>query len=268
MMPSRLRPQHRGSAALPIAAAATTFAGNAIEIALTRLDPRPEAVRALAGWLSIEERRRAARFEFDRDRRRFIVARGRLRELLALRLMTHPRKVELVCASNGKPSLAQSPGVADWRFNVSHSGEMAVYAFSVGQEVGIDVEAIRQVPDADAIVAGFFSRHEQAAYLALDPGEKMLGFFNCWTRKEAFVKALGDGLSHPLDGFDVSLAPREPARILRVGQMPGHEAGWRLDSFSPSPGFVAAVVAEHHGPAPVAMNDRFPDFQRDRRTVI
>ena len=181
--------------------------------------------------------------------------------------MTRPREVELVYASNGKPALAQRPGAADWRFNVSHSGEMAVYAFSRGHEVGIDVEAIRQVPDADAIVSGFFSRREQEAYLALDPGEKMRGFFNCWTRKEAFVKALGGGLSHPLDGFDVSLAPREPARILRVGHMPGHEAGWCLDSFSPSPGFVAAVVAERHGPGFAAMNEQFSDFQRDRRTV-
>ena len=217
---------------------------DAIEIVITRLDTRPEAVRALAQWLSAEERRRADRYKFDRDRRRFIVARARLRQLLAVRLMTRPEAVELVYAGNGKPALAQRSGETDWRFNVSHSDEMAVYAFCQGREVGIDIEAIRKVRDADAIVSHFFSRCEQEAYLALDPGEKMLGFFNCWTRKEAFVKALGHGLSHPLDCFDVSLAPGEPARILRVKNTSGCDSGWCLDSFCPSPGFVAAVVTE------------------------
>ncbi len=137
----------------------------------TRLDTRPEAVRALAGLLSAEERRRADRYEFDRDRRRYIVARARLRQLLAARLKTRPEAVELVCGGHGKPALAQRSGDTDWRFNVSHRDEMAVYAFSQGREVGIDVEAIRNVRDADAIVSGFFSRCEQEAYLALDPGE-------------------------------------------------------------------------------------------------
>jgi 4'-phosphopantetheinyl transferase len=233
--------RHRVPAALPVA---TTFTSDANEIVTIRLDTRPETVRALAELLSAEELRRADRYDFDRDRRRFIVARARLRQLLAPRLMTQPEAVELVYGVNGKPALAQRSGDTDWRFNVSHSEEIAVYAFSQGREVGIDIEAIRKVRDADAIVSGFFSRCEQEAYLALGPGEKMLGFFNCWTRKEAFLKALGHGLSHPLDCFDVSLAPGEPARILRVKNAPGCDSGWCLDSFSPSPGFVAAVVAE------------------------
>jgi 4'-phosphopantetheinyl transferase len=94
------------------------------------------------------------------------------------------------------------------------------------------------------IAARFFSRRENAAYQALDPRDKPIAFFNCWTRKEAFIKALGDGLYHPLDRFDVSLAPGEPARILRVDDTPGEACGWRLESFCPAPGFVAAVVTE------------------------
>jgi len=88
------------------------------------------------------------------------------------------------------------------------------------------------------------SRRENEAYLAVDPRDKPFGFFNCWTRKEAFIKALGDGLHHPLDRFDVSLAPGEPAMILRVENTPGEHCGWRVESFSPAPGFVAAVVTE------------------------
>lgn len=240
--------RYRESAALPGADGTASFTSNAVEIAISRLDPRPDAVCVLAEWLSSEERRRADRYGFDRDRRRFIVARARLRQLLALRLMIRPEAVELVYGAHGKPALARRSNHMDWRFSVSHCDETAVYAFSQGREVGIDVEAIREVRDADAIVSHFFSRSEQVAYLALDPGEKMLGFFNCWTRKEAFLKALGHGLSHPLDCFDVSLAPGDPARILRVKDTPGCDAGWSLDSFTPSPGFVAAVVAARRAP--------------------
>lgn len=240
--------RYRGSAALPVPEVATPFTGESVEIAITRLDMRPEAVCALAEWLSSEEQRRADRYDSDRDRRRFIVARARLRHLLALRLMIRPEAVELVYGAHGKPALARPSNHMDWRFSVSHCDEVAVYAFSQGREVGIDIEAIREVGDADAIVSHFFSRREQEAYLALDPGEKMLGFFNCWTRKEAFLKALGHGLSDPLDCFDVSLAPGEPAKILRVKNTPGCDSGWRMDSFCPLPGFVAAVVTECRGP--------------------
>ncbi|HYN13257.1 MAG TPA: 4'-phosphopantetheinyl transferase superfamily protein [Burkholderiales bacterium] len=202
----------------------------AIEVVVTRLDPGPEAVRALSTWLSDAERQRARRFRFDRDRRRFIVARARLRMLLAARCRTRPEAIEFVYRRNGKPALAPRFADTGWRFNLSHCDDAAVYAFSRGREIGIDVEAIRAVREADDIAARFFSRRENEAYLALAPRDKPLGFFNCWTRKEAFVKALGDGLSMPLDQFDVSLAP----------------AGWRLHSFSPLPGFIAAV-ASHRG---------------------
>ena len=221
------------------------FTDGAIEVVMARLDPEPEAVRALAAWLCDAERQRAGRFHFDRDRRRFVVARARLRQLLAARLGVRPEWVTLAYGKNGKPALAQRFADTDWRFNVAHCDDVAVYAFSPGREIGIDIEAIRAVREADDIAARFFSRRENQAYLALAPGDKPLGFFNCWTRKEAFVKALGDGLSMPPDRFDVSLAPGEPAQILRVEGTPGEDSGWRLDSFSPLPGFVAALASQH-----------------------
>lgn len=198
---------------------------------MTRLDARAAAAGALARSLSAPERERAGRFRFERDRRRFIVARARLRELLGARLGVPPAAVELACGSNGKPALARRGAHAHWRFNVSHCDDVAVYAFSRSREVGIDVEAIRPLPAADAIAAQFFSPRESAAYRAAAPRDRPLAFFRCWTRKEAFLKALGVGLSVRLDELDVS-----ECRL-------GENGAWRLDSFSPLPGFIAALAS-------------------------
>jgi len=222
------------------------FKHDVTEVVVTRLDPPPQALAELATWLSDAERARAARFRFHRDCRRFIVARARLRQLLAERLDVPPESVELGYGKQGKPELGKRFAHTGWRFNVAHSDDVAVYALSAGHEVGIDVEAIRTIDEADAIAARLFSRREHAVYLSLPPQDKALGFFHCWTRKEAVVKALGNGLSMPLDQFDVSLMPGEPARLLGVAGARGDGCGWRLESFSPLPGFIAAV-ASHPG---------------------
>src|SRR6059058_6187196 len=212
---------------------AASFTDGDVEIVVARPDVGPDAVSASATLLSDRERERARRFAFDPDRNRFIVARALLRQLLAARLGERPEAVELASGSRGKPALAGRFATSDLRFNVSHC-----------KEVGVDVEAVRTLPDADDVAARWFSPREYASYRALEPGERALGFFQCWTRKEAFIKALGDGLFHPLDRFDVSLAPGEPAQILRVADVPGDRCRWRLEGFSPVPGFVAAVVTE------------------------
>jgi 4'-phosphopantetheinyl transferase len=219
-----------------------SFTNHAIEVIVTRLDLVPEAVRASAAVLSDAERQRANRFALDRDRSRFTVARSSLRQLLGARLNVRPDSVELVYGKRGKPALARRFAASGLRFNLAHSDDVAVYAFSRGHEIGIDVETLRVLPDADDVAASFFSRRENEVYRSLAPRDKPLGFFNCWTRKEAFIKALGDGLYHPLDRFDVSLAPGEPARILRVGHIPGDLCGWMLHSFSPGSGLIGAVV--------------------------
>ena len=114
-----------------------------------------------------------------------------------------------------------------------------------GREIRIDVEAVRELDSADEIEDRIFSKRERELYSSLDSRNRVAGFFNCWTCKEAFVKAIGVGLYHPLDRFDVLLPPGEPGRILRVDGVPGDNCGWRLDSFCPAPGCVAAVVTEH-----------------------
>jgi 4'-phosphopantetheinyl transferase len=208
------------------------------------LDTGPEAVRASATLLSEAERQRASRFAFDRDRRRFIVARAHLRGLLAARLGTRPESVELAYGPRGKPELSRRFADSELRFNVSHSEDVAVFAFALRREIGVDVEAVRAIPDADDIAARFFSRRENEAYRALHRRDRALGFFNCWTRKEAFIKARGDGLHYPLDRFDVSLTPGEPANLLRVESTPGEDCEWTLHGFVPQPGFVGAVVVQ------------------------
>ena len=195
------------------------------EIVVARLDAAPEEVRSLEACLSSAERRRAGRFRFERDRRRFVVARARLREELAARLGVRPERVEFAYGESGKPRLANQ----ELQFSVSHCDDVALFAFSQGAEVGVDVEAIRPVREAYAIAMQFFSPLELAGYAALAPRDRLLGFLRVWTRKEAYIKALGVGFSMALEHFDLSRAPR----------------GWRLHSFFPVPGFIASLATRH-----------------------
>jgi len=225
---------------------ATTYAtchlDDGIEVVALALDVTPDAFHASEALLSGAERDRASKFAFDSDRRRFTVARAGLRTLLAARLGVAAEAVELTYGRNGKPALANEQADSRLHFNVSHSVDVAAYAFSFGQAIGIDVENIREVANADNVAARFFSARENESYHTLAPMDKPLGFLNCWTRKEAFIKALGDGLTYSLRDFDVSLLPNEPARILRVGDIPGAECGWTLRAISPASGFVGACV--------------------------
>jgi len=221
-----------------------------IDVVVTPLDMEPKTVAAMEATLSAAERQNACCFHLESGRRRYIVARARLRQLLAARLGTHPKLVQLEYGYHGKLVLAQRCTSMDLRFSESRSENLAVYAFANGREIGIDVEAIRWVRDAEQIAAHCFSRRENLAYLALDPRDRLLGFLNCWTRKEAFAKALGESRYCALEDFDVSLAPDEPAKILRVENTPGEYCRWALHSFTPISGFVAALVAEsRHGAA-------------------
>jgi 4'-phosphopantetheinyl transferase len=159
-------------------------------------------------------------------------------------LETPPDSVRFTYGTHGKPALADPFSASGLRFSVSHANDFAVYAVSWDREVGVDVEVVRPIEDADAIAARFFSPYENRAYLRLSGSDRIAGFFNCWTRKEAFVKALGAGLSYRLDHFDMSLAPQEPARIVRVEDHPGERCGWTVRSFVPRDGLVGAVVQE------------------------
>lgn len=234
------RLRRSGRSADPIEA----YLDNMFDLLIVQLDVGPEVVQAAAALLSQAERKRAARFAFDRDRRRFTVARAVLRELLAARLGMQPESVELLDGAFGKPSLARSFSPEDLLFNVSHCEDVAVYALTHGREIGVDIEVVRDVPDRDGIAARFFSARESETFRGLNESEKTEAFFNCWTRKEAFVKALGAGLGHPLDSFDVPLLPGSVGQLLRVGTVFGNHGDWQLFSFAPLPGYVGAVAVE------------------------
>lgn len=184
--------------------------------------------------LDIEERAQAQRFRFDRDRRHFIVRRGWLRELLSQRLERPPRDIRYSRNRFGKPSLLEG----ELSFNLSKSAGKALCVVASGLELGCDLELRNPGLATPDVAERFFSPLEQSWLSSLPADRWVEGFFNCWTRKEAYIKARGFGLSYPLDAFDVSLAPEEPAQLMR-----GCE-GWSVQSFEPAPGFAAAVVAE------------------------
>lgn len=206
------------------------------------LDQSTEVVHKFAGSLAEEELGSAERFRFDKDRTRFIVARGWLRELLGSTLGVPPSTIKFQYGPCGKPALALSGGTGRLEFNIAYSHGLAVVALCREVEVGVDVEAIRPVEDESGLVRTCFSPREQGEYWAVQPLERNLAFFNGWTRKEAFIKAIGKGLSQPLESFDISLAPGRRAELLRFGALEGAACGWSLSSFTPAPGYVAAVA--------------------------
>jgi 4'-phosphopantetheinyl transferase len=203
--------------------------------------------RAALGWIEIlddQEREQAARFYFVRDRMRFIIRRGILRTLIGDYLRLPPKAIQYVRGKFGKPALSPELRVVDLRFNSSHSAGSVLYAFAIGRELGVDIERIRQDLDTVGIAQRFFSNYEQNMLNAMPEDQRPLAFFNCWTRKEAYIKAHGAGLSLPLDQFDVSLAPGEPATLLATRPDAAEAGHWELLSLKPAPGFIAALVVE------------------------
>jgi 4'-phosphopantetheinyl transferase len=199
-----------------------------------------ESVQRLHGILAEDEKARADRFIFARDRNHFILARGALREILSRYLGIAPREIRFIYSPYGKPALADAAG--DLKFNVSHSHEVALYAIARGCEVGLDVEYVRDDFASMEIAERFFSRAEVTALRAIEPDSRTLAFFNCWTRKEAYIKARGEGLSHPLEQFAVSCAPGQPAAILSSENDPQEVSRWRLHELLPGPGYAAALA--------------------------
>ncbi len=196
--------------------------------------------------LASDEQARAERFYFNRDRDRFIAAHGVLRAILGRYLNKTPKSLSFCYGSHGKPALARESGGDAIRFNISHSDGVALYAVSRGREVGIDLELIRDGLEIEEIAGRFFSRLELATLCALPTDVRKYAFFLCWTRKEAYIKARGEGLSLPLDQFDVSLIPGEPVKLMSTRPDSGEALRWSLQELSIEPGYVAALAVEGH----------------------
>lgn len=194
--------------------------------------------------LSIDERQRATRFHFERDRRRFIVGRGLLRAILARYAHIEAGQVRFAYGLRGKPALAGACGGDMLKFNVSHSNGHILCAITNRREIGVDIEHVHVVSEADAIAERFFAPSENELFRQLPANQKQVAFFNCWTRKEAYIKATGDGLSRPLDQFSVSFVPGEPAKMVDCYDIPEEVHRWSFYALHPAPGYIAALCVQ------------------------
>jgi 4'-phosphopantetheinyl transferase len=201
-------------------------------------------VEALGGLLSPDEMERAQRFRFEANRNEFMVCRGTLRALLGQYVSVPPKELCFEYSEYGRPGLATGSWAGDLDFNVSHSGGHALLGFARGRKIGLDIEKIRRDFGTSEIAERFFSEAERSALRDLPQEQKHEAFFRCWTRKEAFIKALGEGLSHPLDQFDVSLAPSVPAQLLASRPDTKEAQRWRIWDLQAPTGYAAALVAE------------------------
>lgn len=203
-------------------------------------------IHNLAQTLSESELQRAERFHFARDKNSFIIRRSALRTILSRYLNVAPNLVQFCYGPCGKPEIAANFH-STLCFNSSHSQGLALYAVTRHRKIGVDIEQIRPLPDIESIAERFFSKPENAAFKTVSAQQKLAAFFNCWTRKEAYLKATGDGLSFPLDRFSVSLTPGEPAQLLNVEGDSAAPTLWYLKALVPAPNYIAAIAVEGLG---------------------
>jgi 4'-phosphopantetheinyl transferase len=203
------------------------------------LAAEPAFVEHLRTLLSRDELDRAGRFRFERHRAAFTLSRGLLRVILANLLNLDPAAVRFAYGPHGKPAVL---GGGRLQFNLSHSGGMTVYAIGEGLDVGIDVERIRPLRDLHGVARRFFSPAEYADLQSIDSARQEAAFFNCWTRKESFIKALGEGMAFPLHRFQVSLRPEEPVRLVAIDGSIDLAQSWSLHDIAPAEGYAAAVA--------------------------
>lgn len=215
-----------------------------IHVYALSLDPPPAVAAAYETSLSDDERIRADRFRFPRHRRRFVVGRGALRRVLGRYTGTAPSEVRFAYGERGKPTLA-SDGAPS--FNLTNSHELALIAIGRDGPLGVDVEHLRPMRDAESIAERFFSRTERETLRTVPSAEKDRAFFHCWTRKEAYIKAVGDGLAMKLDSFDVTLLPGGPCCFLALGGDREAAAAWTLRHLEPEPGYIGALARPGRG---------------------
>ncbi|MBV9770481.1 MAG: 4'-phosphopantetheinyl transferase superfamily protein [Bryobacterales bacterium] len=212
----------------------------AVRLWIVRLEASADNFARSLSSLSPEEKGRAERFRFDRHRRAFVLGRAALRALLGSYLGIANADVKFVYGRHGKPALAdpESP----LRFNASNSGNLAAYAFTYGCEIGVDLEQYRALSDIENIARRFFSPEETAELLGAPESERIVAFFNCWTRKEAYIKAMGGGLSIPLDSFRVALLPGVAPEMLSLEGSVDAARRWTLCDFTPAQDYAGAIA--------------------------
>ena len=218
---------------------------NEVHVWRVFLDSLEFEVESLLGILSVDELERAKRFHFERDKKRFIVSRGILRNILSYYLGISPQKIIFEYTSQGKPVIASKPGEVPYRFNLCHSGELALYAVSPGRNIGVDTERVRDDVSVDQVSQKFYSHDEISALENTYEKDRSRLFFQYWTRKEALLKATGEGISFPMDKCDVSLIS---GSVLSPVILSGNnEEGSRfyVQDLFPGNGYVAAIAIDN-----------------------
>lgn len=218
-----------------------------IHIWRAKLDLSENFIQKLRETLSIDEKLRAKQFRFDKDRNHFITARGILRNILGKYLNVEPSRFEFRYGNNGKPALSKTFGNGIIHFNLSHSEGLAIYVFTRDQEIGVDLENIGKLENIEKIVESFFSRREKADFCTLPQSSKNAAFINYWTIKEAYLKAIGTGLSYSMNKFDVSIVPGKPARLLKIDGDSKKASQWSIYMLKPATGYVAAIALWNKG---------------------
>lgn len=211
------------------------------------LKPRASELQNLWSILSTDERARAERFCFQKDRDRFVAARGLLRIILGRYLNFEPRQLRFCCGVHGKPALVPESGVEELSFNLSHSHELALYAVARSRRIGLDLEYLRADLTVDRIAERYFSQRENVLLRSLPASVRREAFFSFWTRKEAYIKACGGSLGLLLEKVDGSLTHAETKTLLDVEGEPRTAACFSLRDLNPGPDYVAALAVEGQG---------------------
>jgi len=215
---------------------------NEVHVWRASLETASATRAALQRCLSPDEVQRANKFYFEKDRQHWIVAHGIVRTLLGMYLHVDPTEIQFVTNEYGKPSIVSAASNGHLHFNLSHSDGLALYAFSIDREVGVDVEYMRSDIDYEELARYHFSPSENEQLQALPLSLREEAFFSCWSRKEAYIKAQGKGLSIPLDQFDVSLTPGKSAQLLASREDADATTHWSLHTLYPGPGYAGALV--------------------------
>ncbi len=234
---------------------------NNVDVWTVSLNMDETAFSSLLHSLSEDERTKAGRMRIEKPRKYYVAARGLLRLILAAYLSEQPENLEFQYGPHGKPALADGFQTTGITFNMSHSHGMALYGVSLERPLGVDIEKIREDMSFDRIAKRFFSSREYEALKRLPADQLKYGFFNCWTRKEAYIKAKGEGLSSLISRFAVSLAPGEPAALVEHQLDAGEITRWSVRDLDVGPDYSAALAVEGQG---VTVTMRNPWWVTDR----